>query len=356
MIKFYYTLLLLAVCELSYGQISLDASMAPPLNSMIIYYDANVPSPPFTFSKSGINNTWDFASLSPAMGAEDTAFFFPPSNYAGASSFPTATHATYEGGDDRITMISITAGSASYAGFIGDLIGTGTTMPLAATPPAVSMNFPYTYGSTVNSSTFVELFTTGAAIGQPTIDSVHYKTSLNLNGAVIAAGNMILPSGTLPSLLERHINTTTDTAWMKGAATGNMWVVAPGWPTTTIDSSFYWYSDQSLQHYAHALYDDTGLHDVHYFKSQSTTGITNPGIQSMQAAVFPNPTSDFLNIHGLSLPPVAKWSVYNTAGQKVLEGATHPSQVNVQSLKQGTYILQLLTPGGELHEMRFIKN
>lgn len=356
MIKIYTTVVLLAICGMSYGQISLTAAMAPPVNSMFIYYDANVPSPAFTFSKSGINNTWDFASITPAMGAEDTVFFFPPSNYPLASIFPSATHATYEGGDATVTILEIGSGSASYLGVVGDPLGTGTQIALPANPPMTNMTFPYTYGSNTITNSYLDVFTTGAAIGQPTIDSVHYRSWGNVVSDIIAAGNMILPSGTFPALLERRVNNSVDSAWVKSVALGNIWMPAPTPPTTSVDSAFYWYSDQSLQHYAHALYDETGvMHDVHYFMSQLSTGISN--VDNLKAVnVFPNPTHDFLGINGFDFPANSKWSVYNSAGQELINGNYSLNNLNVQELKPGTYVLRLTTPTGEQHVVRFVKN
>lgn len=348
--------MLLVLPVISHCQISLNASMAPNVNSMMIYYDANVPTPPFTFSKSGTTNTWDFTSITPVPGADDTVYFVEPSSLIGGNSFPTATFGTYETGDQSITMVEVDANSMSFLGLIGDPVGIGVNSPVIANPPAVSMNFPYTYGSVVNSNTSIEVITTGIAIGQPGIDSVHYKSSFELNAMVIASGDMVLPSGTLSALLERQINTTIDTAWIKAATTGNQWVIAPNFPTTSMDSSFYWYSDQSLQQYAHALYDDTGLHDVNYFKSMLTTGIAKNLASSQNVKVYPNPVNDFLGIQGLNLPSSSEWKVYNLTGQQIMLGTSDLNQLNMRSLKAGSYLLQLSSSTGEQFQVRFIKN
>lgn len=353
--KFYSLLLLAGLPLLVKSQISLDATMAPPLNSMLIYYDANVPSPPFNFGKSGINNTWDFSALTPDIGAEDTVFYVDPANIPGSSAFPAATHGTYEGGDASINMVTIDANAITFTGLIGDPIGTGTSGPIFANPPAATMTFPYTYGSQVNGLSYIEIFTTGAAVGQPSVDSVHYKSTLDFNSTVIAAGDMILPSGTMSALLERRLETSIDSAWGKGLITGNQWVDAPGFPTTSLDSSFYWYGDQSLEHYAHALYDSTGLHDVHYFMTQIIAGINEPVNMTKKVNVFPNPTHDFLGVNGLNLPAASEWAIYDATGAEVLKGNFNPVKLNVQNIKQGSYILRIQTVSGEIHQVKFIK-
>jgi hypothetical protein len=353
---YYASLFLILVPGLAVGQISLDASMAPPVNSSMIYYDANVPSPPFTFAKSGIANTWDFSALSPAFGQEDTVFFVAPASVSGGGAFPSATHATYEAGDESINMININSTSLTYVGFVGDPVGTGTNIPVIAQPPVAAKNFPYTYGSTINANTFYEVFTTGAAIGQPSIDSVRYKSTLTLDASVIAAGDIILPSGTFAALLERQINSNTDTAWVKGSTTGNQWVIAPGFPSSGMDSAFYWYTDQSLEHMAHALYDDTGLHDVHYFKEQLTTDLNQVNDRTSSLVAYPNPVQDFLGVKGLNLKSIKEWSVTNVNGQLIMKGVSGLENLNVRNLSAGTYLFGIVSEDGKLISVRFVKN
>jgi len=352
----YASLFLVIVPGIALGQISLDASMAPPVNSMIIYHDANVPSPPFTFSKSGTTNTWDFASLTAFAGQEDTMFFVDPATVMGGSLFPSATHATYEGGDESINVINIDNNSIDFLGFVGDPVGTGTNIPVQAQPPVSAMNFPYTYGSTINESTYYEVYTTGAAIGQPSIDSVRYKSTVYLNAEVIAAGDIILPSGTFASLLERKINSSVDTAWMKGTTTGNQWVIAPGFPSSEMDSAFYWYTNQSVQEFAHALYDDTGLHDVHYFKEQLTTSVNYIKAKASSLTAYPNPVQDFLGIKGLNFETVKEWSITNVEGQLIRKGNSNLENLSIRSLSKGTYLISIVSDSGLINTVRFIKN
>jgi hypothetical protein len=252
-------------------------------------------------------------------------------------------------------MITIDANGITLNGLIGDPIGTGTTAPIYATPPATMMTFPYTYGSSVLANTSIEIRTTGAAVGQPGIDSVIYKSYLNFDASVIASGDMILPIGTLSALLERRINTSVDTAWAKGPLTGGLWIIPPGFPVNELDSSFYWYSDQSLEKYAHALYDSTGLHDVVYFKEQVMVGINETASQTKKVNVYPNPTHNFLGVSGVNLPAAKDWSIYNSEGALVLKGNFNLKNINVEDLKQGNYFLHLQTVSGEKHIVQFIK-
>jgi len=350
-----YLILLLALPVISVAQPSLTSSLAPPVNSMILYYDANVPNPPFIFSVSGTTNTWDFTTLTPAIGNEDTVYIMDPATLPGSAVFPTATHGIFEGGDNDINMLNINASNVSFLGVIADPSGMGLPVSAVANPHATFMTFPYTYGSSINSNSTLEVYTTGATIGEPTVDSVHYISHLNVNADVVASGNMIIPSGSYPSLLERRVNHNIDSLWFKSAATMNLWTLSPDFPETYIDSAYYWYSDQSLQHYAHALYDSAGLYDIHYYMSQTTTGIDAPSINS-DVIAYPNPTTNFLGIRGLNLPAASTWTIYDAAGKLVLQGKYDLNSLNVQTLSKGSYLLKLETPEGEKHQVRFNKN
>src|SRR4029077_1982950 len=116
------------------------------VNSMFLYYDANVPIPAFTFSTSGTGNTWDFTGLTANPVDDDSVFYLPPSNYPQSSAFPTATHATYEAGDASINMLSVDANGGSLVGFITDPFGNNNMQAIVANPPATTINFPWTYG------------------------------------------------------------------------------------------------------------------------------------------------------------------------------------------------------------------
>ncbi|HQW22422.1 MAG TPA: hypothetical protein PLI47_03920, partial [Bacteroidia bacterium] len=97
MIKKLLSLTLLCIPAIGIAQVSLDNTMTPPVNSMMTFYDANVPSPPFVFSTSGTSNTWDFSGMFASPIDEDTLFIADPASIPFNSSFPSATHSRYEG-------------------------------------------------------------------------------------------------------------------------------------------------------------------------------------------------------------------------------------------------------------------
>ncbi|HMT27997.1 MAG TPA: T9SS type A sorting domain-containing protein [Bacteroidia bacterium] len=353
--KLYNVLLAISVPFASDAQIVLNASMAPPTGSMFIYYDANTPVPPFTFGKTGTNNIWDFTAISPLPSQEDTVFIVDPSTLAGSSAFPSATHAIREHSDVSYSIININASGATYLGGLGDIFGTGSYMAAPITPPFTAITFPYTYGSNNSGVSIMEIFATGAAIGQPTVDSVRYKSTISSSHFVLASGNMIIPSGTFGALLERQINSNLHSAWLKGAATGNQWVPAPGFPSLETDSSFYWYTTQAVQKFAHVLYDNTGLHDVVFLKS-TTVGI-NEEPASTITGIYPNPAKNILNFITANVTSSEyQFQVFDVSGKEVMHGTGHLPQLNVSKLIPGIYNLTISVANKPSVTHRFVKN
>ena len=69
-------------------------------------------------------------------------------------------------------------------------------------------------------------------------------------------------------------------------------------------------------------------------------------VESTLAKVFPNPTSNVLNIQGCGIERI---TLYNALGQKVLEREVQgdASSISLEMLPQGIYMMQLRTAGHE---------
>lgn len=76
--------------------------------------------------------------------------------------------------------------------------------------------------------------------------------------------------------------------------------------------------------------------------------------KTSQLKVYPNPVQDYLNI---VLPPseeVKQTSVYNMSGQLV-KSISGGSEMNVQALEKGLYIIEVQTDHDKTYKSRFIK-
>lgn len=348
--------LVIALCPaMGFSQVSLTSAMAPATNSMMLYYDANVPNPPFTFAVSGTTNTWDFSALTASPADEDTTFIAAPSNVPGGSSFPTATMCTRDDGDGSYTVRRVDAVSHTFLGIITDPSGSGTLIPVHANAPLTAMTFPYAYGSTAGGTGYLELLTTGASAGQPLADSVHFKSSVNVQINVVAAGTIVLPSGSFPAILERNVSLNIDSIWFKSALTGGQWTLAPGSPEIHTDSSYNWYTNQSLIPVAHALFDESGaLEDVNYYKG-TVSGVAEQNVTS-SFSLYPNPVENILHLQLPENNSISNVKIYNFCGQLVMESNTVTDFVDVNNLEKGIYIIQVTDAAGNISSNRFVKN
>lgn len=70
--------------------------------------------------------------------------------------------------------------------------------------------------------------------------------------------------------------------------------------------------------------------------------------------IYPNPTTDFLNITKVS--DKATYKIYSVAGQLVSRGNVNVGIINVSALTRGTYMIVIEDKGKDLFKSKFIKN
>lgn len=75
-----------------------------------------------------------------------------------------------------------------------------------------------------------------------------------------------------------------------------------------------------------------------------------------QVSIYPNPSSDFLNITAEN-ESIELYSIYDLTGKQVLQNSifTSATQIDIRSLQPGTYVLRLNTTKGTYLTSRFIK-
>lgn len=350
------TTFLFATGAAAFGQVTLGAGQAPVNNSMFTYYDANEPNPPFVFNKTGTTNIWDFTALTPVPGADDTSYSRLPSQVTGSSNFPLATHALWEVGDNTTTFARIDATGGYILGIYGDVFGTGNNVALHYPGTPKVWSFPLQYGSSKSINATIEYKVSGAEVGQPSIDSAWYK-SLQMNDrAIIAEGNMILPAGTKPALLEINREHSIDSLFIKGTATGGQWILAPNFPKEKFDSTYYWYSSESLQQYAHVIYKSGLVTDVNYFKSVTVSPVST-GIdraKNKAFSIYPNPCKNELLIQNYN-PAGHYAAITDLAGAVILHFSLAKSTIDISSLQPGIYFLTLTDESGNNSVAKFIK-
>lgn len=332
----------------------LTINSAPVVNSTFYYYDANVPNPPFTFSASGTGNTWDFTGITPVTGADDTLYVKAMSTSAGAAAaFPDGTYMDFEADTHNSRRVVKIASDGAYVlGAYGDIFGLGTEFALSFNQPEMYISFPSQLGTHLAGTGRVEQKFSGAAIGQPSVDSVWVIKTVHGDREMVATGNLVVPAGTFTALLERSVSTSYDTVYIKSATTGGVWTLAPGQPSMEQDSNFYWYNETSLIPYAHALYENGVLHDVNYFMSVTTDPVGIAGhVSAPKWSFYPNPVEDVARISGL--PANSRFELFDFAGRNMGVLQATDGLIQFGELPRGIYLLKPIDkPDGGLHLVR----
>ena len=96
----------------------------------------------------------------------------------------------------------------------------------------------------------------------------------------------------------------------------------------------------------------SGLGVIKYtFNLSTLTIIDSEVLNSNWVVLYPNPTSNFLNIQ--SKQEVQSVEIFSLSGQRVLEDST--SKINISHLNTGTYIVQIVFKNGTKTSEKFIK-
>lgn len=116
---------------------------------------------------------------------------------------------------------------------------------------------------------------------------------------------------------------------------------------TAIDMEFY---EDSVDLYISA----TGLGIIKYNLDLTNLSVSDPIIISKnKATIYPNPTSDFINI--LINEDVESVQIYDAVGN-IIKQIDGQSKINVSDLNKGIYILNIITKDGNKYSKKFLKN
>ncbi|MGC8865039.1 MAG: T9SS type A sorting domain-containing protein [Bacteroidales bacterium] len=320
-----------------------------PLPGTVLYF-CNMASPDsFSFQRTGAGLTWDL-SMWPYSGYDSVLYTEPASTPYG-SNFPTANLS--------VTMGSDGYGYISYNDNYGHLIGIAGdagygVMPVPLDPPLVLFNFPYTFGSSINSTAKAQIKGTGSQFGLP-FDSVKLVSTIITQRAVNAWGTLILRSGTYEgTLLEKTITTRIDSAWTKVIFLG--WIPIPGFPMTETDTAYNWFTELSTHPFASISYDTTGASTGGSFYAGDITSVGHMPRDEHELLLTPNPvaTQAVLSAH----KTMSSYTLLDIQGRQITEQEIKTTSVllNLETLRPGIYLLRVRFSDGSVATRRFVKN
>lgn len=333
------------------AQVVLNSSMAPQPGSLLHFQAIDEPTA-FSFDKSGQNLLWDFRGY--PSHATDTVEYTDPANTPYPNAYPTANLAVTM--TDGIGYIENNDAQELLLGVVGDP-GNGV-QPMPFYPAMPLFDFPYTYGSQMNTTSQVRVKMDGASFGMPGTDSVKYHMTLTTIREVTGWGTLVLPDATYEgALLESSKTIQVDSAWMKVVFLG--WISAPGYPQTTHDSSYRWLTGEMLHPFAEVNYDENGLQDgVTFFKGLNV-GAAYHEASLPDLTVFPNPATSQLTV---LTPSAWQWTTVRISSMDgvsrdyhVIKETDSAVKIDIQNLPAGCYVVQLLGEGHRSGQRRLIK-
>lgn len=295
--------------------------------------------------EGGVGNiNWDFSMLQ--QGEDGQFVFFHPDSTPYSASFPMANLSSrIEDGlfaymvkdNDKIEIIGI-EGTQTISGF--PLEG-----KLTLTPGQSLIRFPAAYEDEYSETIVQKGQVTGAEVGFPSFDSIRLEVSVVRNVKIDAYGTMTTPSGNYDVL--RSTENETSTTIVYSLNSGN-WTVLYALPADNIINYNWWTLDGEGLAYpvVQMIHDPAeGTREVTWL--QTLTDVKN--LFETEASLFPNPTSDYVNIE-FKEPFTGQIAIYNLNGQSIISKQvenTTADRVYINNCSVGTHIVVLRNDLGQ---------
>lgn len=295
-----------------------------------------------SYGSAGASQTWNFASW--ANQSTDTTIFASPSSVPGSTYFPTATLGI-DGGDGASFMKN-SSSSLDILGFYGDF-GFGPTA-VQFIPAQKFLSFPATYLGTYNGTSKYELT---FYVGQPGLDSMKVKASVNYTSTIDAWGSLTTPANSnVNSLRQKYIEISTDSTFL--LPTGQPWMFNPSTPGNTnprVDTtnSYRWWSNTKKFPVAEITADGNNVVSNASYLLTMQVGLNEQMMAKNELNVFPNPASDKINISGVSAESYLV--IFDVYGKLIESGRLKKfnTTLNTSNYQNGIYFYQITSMKGK---------
>ena len=182
------------------------------------------------------------------------------------------------------------------------------------------------------------------------------KDYLELNSTAISSNPAPTPNEFLFDLINNvNWTATSDQSWLNLSSISLTSKSAQQTITGNGDAKITLFADQNTTgatRSSNVIISGENVPSKTIIVTQSTTLGTNNNALSI-ITLYPNPTSDFLNIK--SSQKISKIEIYDMSGKLVRSEKLKDEKVNVQSLLNGNYLLKIQTENGVVTS-KFIKN
>ncbi|MBI1838070.1 MAG: T9SS type A sorting domain-containing protein [Flavobacteriia bacterium] len=306
------------------------------------------------FVQTGSNQTWDFSSLTPSSQVLDTFHSttqipflaqiqfgnFAPTKYK-ASYFREATTLPLS----QLTFLPVTINNVfQYTRLTADsLTSVGYSMvindneiPYKSDTIEKNYEFPMQYGNTTFSRGYTKIDM------NPVYDAIliqHRVHSSEIDGW----GSIITPFGTFNALRVKHEINELDSVQITvfGQTT---WIPLQN----PLKRDYEWWTNNQNEPILRISTSDFGgnetISNVQYRDFYRDLSAKVPEINKVEIAIFPNPTSDFLEVK--TNESIQKIEIIDLLGKNVLVSEVIESGINISHLNKGYYIVNVTTVNG----------
>ena len=261
----------------------------------------------------GIDQTWDFSGIT-GMTSAGTLSIVPVASTPYTSIFPTANFTAKEIGSGDPTYIYYKVSSTEIE-TVGESDG-GTLDP--ETDHSIFFKFPYTYGLIFD-------------------DTYQYQSGTSpgsYTATYDAYGTLITPYATYGNVIrQKKIEVEGATTY-----TSYLWLTAN--PFTPIMSMSF-VNDGTTTSNSIRIYADPSLK-------------VNGNNKENLAAVYPNPATSIVNLDFSTTLTIDKVIVVDVTGRVVLQQEGSATQINVEKLAAGLYVIEAYS-GAEKFTSKFVK-
>lgn len=363
---------LLLVAGFSQAQITLSqADFASVGDTVFMATDQTLPG--INVGTAGASaQTWNFTSLN--IEDFDSLLFVAPGSAVGGADFPSANIAMVTGATSTFFIKS--ASNVKVLGSGGAAQGFGFSAPF--NPPYNILTFPTTLGTTINETSgfdvteFIGIDTTVFGMNVQ-LDSLRFKRDLESDITFDAHGTIGLPVGSFQALRAYSEQTVNDSIYAFMGAPLPAFGLDAGWNTIdqstltaisalapelftgqtigiTVTRSYDWYAQGKDYRLASIQINDVDQPvKAEYISHPSLLASVNESEVLPTAFVYPNPTTEFLQLSGVAAGTQGNLTVLDMNGKTVMNARYNgQNQISVSGLGTGTYFFNLVDKQGKL--------
>ncbi|MFZ4799865.1 MAG: T9SS type A sorting domain-containing protein [Bacteroidia bacterium] len=308
----------------------------------------------FKFAKTGTNNFWDFSKM--ISNQKDTAHIIDPKQTYYKDNFKDCNIAFGErDGFGSISYYKTDSSGNYHVGFAGYLGPSHFFQTIRFEHPFPDFKFPVAYPYINIDSNHMRTKNFFHHSG----DSGYNEQYLFSKREVVATGLIKLSFGTFETFLMKFDYSFYDTTWYIDPS-GKKSFEINGNPRKYV--SFEWYCNNSLFYVAQVYFwvenpngiDEIGGILVQMNNYANLKSVSVDDIEPTKINIYPNPASSKLFIENLNLKN-SSYVITDISGREIKKDNLQ-TEINIEDLQQGMYIISLYNKKELLGRKKFVKD